>query len=85
METYFLTKDLSDGVKDVDTVKGIITGYFSTFNIKDSDGDIVMPGAYRKTSGRMADSERRGYYTFSSRLTDLSGSHIPERDKTGFN
>jgi uncharacterized protein len=50
MNDYMLFKDVSDGViKDVDTVKGIVTGYFSIFGNKDSDGDIVMPGAYRKT------------------------------------
>ncbi len=50
MKDSYLIKDLSEGaVKDVDTVKGIITGYFSAFGNKDSDGDIVMPGAYKKT------------------------------------
>lgn len=36
-------------VKDVDTKQGIVTGYFSAFNIKDSDGDIIRPGAFRKS------------------------------------
>lgn len=36
-------------IKDVDTAKGIVTGYFSIFGNKDSDGDIVMPGAFAKT------------------------------------
>lgn len=36
-------------VKDVDTVKGIVTGYFSTYGVKDSDGDIILPGAFTKT------------------------------------
>jgi HK97 family phage prohead protease len=36
-------------VTDVDQLKGIVTGYFSVFGNKDSDGDIVMPGAYKKT------------------------------------
>lgn len=50
MNEYYLTKDVSEeAVSDVDTVKGIVTGYFSVFGNKDSDGDIVMPGAYRKT------------------------------------
>ena len=46
---YYLTKNVSDSIQDVDTVKGIVTGYFSVFGNKDSDGDIVMPGAYKKT------------------------------------
>jgi hypothetical protein len=36
-------------IKDVDTAKGIVTGYFSIFGNKDSDGDIIMPGAFAKT------------------------------------
>jgi hypothetical protein len=45
----FLYKDVDESVKDVDTEKGIVTGYFSIFGNKDSDGDIVLPGAYKKT------------------------------------
>ena len=48
MELY-LTKGYSEGVKDVDTVKGIVTGYFSSFGNKDSDGDIIQKGAYTKS------------------------------------
>lgn len=35
--------------KDADPVKGIVTGYFSHFGNVDSDGDIVMAGAFAKT------------------------------------
>lgn len=49
MEQFYLTKDITEGVKDVDEAKGIVTGYFSVFGNKDSDGDIVMPGAFKKT------------------------------------
>ena len=50
MNDSMLYKDISDGaVKDVDTVTGRITGYFSIFGNKDSDGDIIMPGAFKKT------------------------------------
>jgi len=44
-----LFKDVAESVKDVDTVKGIVTGYFSKFGNKDSDGDIILPGAFKKT------------------------------------
>lgn len=40
---------MNQDVKDVDVKKGIVTGYFSAFNIKDSDGDIIRPGAFRKS------------------------------------
>jgi HK97 family phage prohead protease len=36
-------------VKDVDSKKGIITGYFSAFGNIDSDGDIMMPGAFKRS------------------------------------
>lgn len=36
-------------VKDVDRKSRIVTGYFSTFNFKDSDGDIIVPTAFDKT------------------------------------
>jgi hypothetical protein len=35
--------------KDADLKTGIVTGYFSAFGNVDSDGDIVMPGAFSKT------------------------------------
>lgn len=36
-------------VTDIDEVKGRITGYFSIFGNVDSDGDMIMPGAYKKS------------------------------------
>lgn len=40
---------LAASIKDVDGKKGIITGYFAHFNSIDSDGDIIVPGAFAKT------------------------------------
>jgi HK97 family phage prohead protease len=43
-------KNISSGIiEDVDDVKGIVTGYFSAFNNIDSDGDVIVSGAYKKT------------------------------------
>lgn len=36
-------------ITDIDEQKGIITGYFSKFGNIDSDGDMIMPGAFTKT------------------------------------
>jgi len=36
-------------IKDVDGRKGIVTGYFANFDSLDSDGDIIMKGAFTKT------------------------------------
>ncbi len=40
---------LPASIKDVDAKKGIVTGYFSAFNNKDADGDIILKGAFTKT------------------------------------
>ena len=45
----YLTKNISQTIKDVDVKKGIVTGYFSKFGNIDSDGDIIQKGAYTKT------------------------------------
>jgi hypothetical protein len=42
-------KRLDQSIKDVDAKKGIVTGYFSSFNVKDSDGDIIRPGAFKNS------------------------------------
>lgn len=36
-------------IKDVDGKKGIISGYFASFNNVDSDGDIIRKGAFSKS------------------------------------
>ena len=36
-------------IKDVDTTKRIVVGYFSAFGNKDSDGDVIVKGAFKKT------------------------------------
>lgn len=49
-----LYKNISDSsskgvISDVDTKTGTITGYFSIFGNVDSDGDIIMPGAFSRS------------------------------------
>lgn len=44
-----LTKSMSGGFNDVSQKSGIITGYLNAFNVKDSDGDITVKGAFSKT------------------------------------
>lgn len=41
--------DSSIGIKDVDVKQGIVVGYFAHFNSKDAAGDIIIPGAFKKT------------------------------------
>ena len=42
-------KTLSESVKDVDTKGRTVTGYFSSFGNVDSDGDVILPGAFERT------------------------------------
>lgn len=44
-----LRKGFDFGFKDIDTSQGIVTGYFAHFGSIDSDGDRILPGAFKKT------------------------------------
>lgn len=85
---YYLYKDVSgeEVVKDVDTVKGIVTGYFSIFGNKDSDGDIIIPGAYRKTlkeNGPASEKPRILHLFMHDSMKPLSKPYILKEDKKG--
>lgn len=50
MSNKMIYKNINQGiVEDVDVAKGIVTGYFSSFNNIDSDNDVIVKGAYKKT------------------------------------
>jgi HK97 family phage prohead protease len=42
-------KNYEHQVKDLDEAKGIVTIYINSFNNEDSDGDISLPGSFKKT------------------------------------
>lgn len=44
-----LLKGIDQAFKDVDLQKRTVTGYFAHFGSKDSDGDIIEPGSFKKT------------------------------------
>jgi HK97 family phage prohead protease len=46
---FYSVKSIDAEVKDIDTVKGIVTGYFANFGNVDSDKDMILPGAFKKT------------------------------------
>lgn len=46
---YFQTKSFSLQIKDIDTSKRIVKGYFSSFNFVDSDNELITPGAFQKS------------------------------------
>lgn len=42
-------KNFASQVKDLDEKKGIVSIYINAFNNEDSDGDISMPGSFKRT------------------------------------
>ena len=45
----YVYKNQNLEVKDVDSKQGIVSGYFSAFGMVDSDGDIMMQGAFKRS------------------------------------
>ena len=87
MENYYLTKNVFEGaIKDVDVQSGIITGYFSVFGNLDSDGDVVLPGAFKKTireNGPDSGKPRILHLYMHDPSKILSKPHVLKEDKHG--
>lgn len=49
MDVVLEYKNITGGVTDVDTSSRRVTGYLSTFGVKDYDNDIVERGAFQKS------------------------------------
>lgn len=49
MSYAWKTKNSSAEIKSVDMDRRVVEGYYSVFDFKDSDGDVIMKGAYEKT------------------------------------
>jgi HK97 family phage prohead protease len=49
MSKVYQYKSLNLELKDVDRKEGVVMGYFAAFGNKDSDGDIIVPGAFKKS------------------------------------
>lgn len=49
MEPRVAIKNLEYQVKDLDDKKGIVVIYINAFNVEDSDGDISLPGSFKRT------------------------------------
>lgn len=71
-----LYKNISDSslggvIKDVDVKTGTVTGYFSIFGNVDSDGDMIMPGAFKRSLTH--DTQRFKHLYQHNFLQPLSG------------
>ena len=82
-----LYKDLTvEAVTDVDKAQGIVTGYFSVFGNKDTDNDIILPGAYKKTlkeNGPESERPRILHLYMHDSYKVLSKPHVLKEDKKG--
>ena len=70
----------------MDLQTGIVTGYFSVFGNLDSDGDIVLPGAFKKTlkeNGPDSGKPRILHLYMHDPSQILSKPHVLKEDKRG--
>jgi uncharacterized protein len=82
----YLYKNVDESVQDVDTEKGIVTGYFSIFGNKDSDNDIILPGAYKKTlkeNGPQSERPRILHLFMHDPMQILAKPFVLKEDKKG--
>lgn len=49
MEKNYVFKNFNHKVKDLDEKEGIVTIYMNSFDNEDSDGDISVPGSFKRT------------------------------------
>lgn len=57
-------------IKDLDLSKNEVAFYFSAYNNKDSDGDVIKPGAFKKT---FAEQKGRIKYLYNHNTTQSPG------------
>lgn len=68
-------------VKDIDSIKGIITGYGASFNTVDSDNQVFMPGCFKKS---LTENKARLKFLYQHCTTmPLSTFSSIEEDSTG--
>ena len=49
MNLPWITKNTNAEIKGVDVDRRVVEGYYSVFDFKDSDGDVMLKGCYEKT------------------------------------
>lgn len=75
--SYYSTKTFSGSVKDVDVKSRIVTGYFASFDNIDSDGEMFIKGAFKKSIGeRGPDGTNRIYHLKSHNILEPLGKPI---------
>lgn len=70
-------------IKDVSTSGRVVTGFFNTYNFLDSDNDILLPGAAKKSikeRGPDADATAKIKHALNHDLTTLPGKIVTLRE-----
>lgn len=73
-------------LKDIDEKQGKITGYFSIFGNVDSDGDMIMPGAFKKSLAEGGMKRFKHLYqhdTWKPLSGTKNGNLVVKEDNTG--
>ena len=70
-------KSYGTTIKDLDEKKGIVTVYANAFNNEDSDGDISIPGSFKKT---LQESFKRLKWFLNHNPTQLLGVPIEGKE-----
>lgn len=65
-------KALENSVKDVDTAKGIVKFAFAHFGSVDSDGDVIVKGAYTKTISELGPSGKDRIYHYKNHDSNIA-------------
>ncbi len=71
MELKYKSNSLE--LKDIDEKQGIIQGYASVFGNKDSDGDVIVKGAYSKT---INENKNRIAFLYQHDITKPIGKNL---------
>jgi HK97 family phage prohead protease len=81
METILKDCKVMSAIDDVDMSEGIVTAYVSVFDEIDSDGDIILQGAYKKT---IKENANRVAHLLQHNVGRIIGRPISmEEDKKG--
>jgi HK97 family phage prohead protease len=81
---YYLTKS-SGELKDIDIKSMTMTGYFSKFGNIDSDNDMMMPGAFKKSINDRGPESKNQIWFLKDHNWDilLSKPHVLKEDSYG--
>ena len=66
-------KNANAQFKDIDEAKGLVSGYLSVFDNVDSDGDVIVKGAFKKT---LTENRQRIAYLWQHQINNPIGKFM---------